>query len=221
MTAPRTWRSWYCGISFGCCAARPAVPSSPQATGFCSPPPAAPSPDSGGHRRFWSRPRRYCAGTAHWSDTNGSSRRRASRAGRRSTRRSRTSSCAWPGRTPAGAACGSAESCASSASGWAPRPSGRCCDDTASARRHDGLDRHGRSSSKPKPQGSWPATSSRWRRSGSRPCTCCSSSSSAPGGSSQSGSGASRLGMGHPAGQECCDGPGRSGSVDQVPAPRP
>ncbi len=28
-TAPRIWRSWSCGISFGCCAARPAVPGSP------------------------------------------------------------------------------------------------------------------------------------------------------------------------------------------------
>jgi putative transposase len=39
-----------------------------------------------------------------------------------------------------------------------------------------------------RPRGSWRATSSRWRRSGSRRCTCCSSSSSAPGGSSRSGS---------------------------------
>src|SRR6266566_2206226 len=36
MTAPKTWRSWCCGSSFGCCAARPAAPSSPQPTG-CSP----------------------------------------------------------------------------------------------------------------------------------------------------------------------------------------
>jgi putative transposase len=49
-------------------------------------------------------------------------------------------------------------SCASSASGWAPRRSGRCCDDTAWARRRDAVDRPGRSSSKPRPRGSWPAT---------------------------------------------------------------
>src|SRR6266536_1040414 len=43
-------------------------------------------PDSGGHR-FLSRPRRCCAGTARWSDASGPSRKRVSRAGRRSTRR--------------------------------------------------------------------------------------------------------------------------------------
>src|SRR4029453_18497222 len=44
MTPPRTWRSSSCAISFGCYAARPAVPSSPQATGSCSPLPAGRSP---------------------------------------------------------------------------------------------------------------------------------------------------------------------------------
>src|SRR6266568_2003981 len=34
---------------------------------------------------------------------------------------------AWPGRIRAGAASGSVGSCASSASGWAPPRSGRCC----------------------------------------------------------------------------------------------
>ncbi len=52
------------------------------------------------------------------------------------------------------AACGSAGSCASSASGWAPPPSGHCCDATAWARRRDGLDQPGRSSYKPRPRGS-------------------------------------------------------------------
>jgi hypothetical protein len=66
----------------------------------------------------------------------------------------------------------------------APPPSGRCCDATAWVRRHDAADRRGRSSCEPKPRGSSVATSSRWRRSGSRPSTCCSSSSSAPGASS-------------------------------------
>ena len=46
---------------------------------------------------------------------------------------------------PGGVACGSVGSCASSASGWAPPPSGRCCDDTGSAQRHDGPGRPGRS----------------------------------------------------------------------------
>jgi hypothetical protein len=63
MTAPKTWRSWSCGTSCGCCAARAAVPSSPQATGSCSRLRAGCSPDSGGHR-FSSRRRRCCAGTA-------------------------------------------------------------------------------------------------------------------------------------------------------------
>jgi transposase len=66
-----------------------------------------------------------------------------------------------------------------------------------------------------------PATSSRWRPSGCRRCACCSSSSSAPGGSSRPGSRQPGLGMGHPAGQECRDGPQRSWSTSQDPAPRP
>ena len=37
MTPPRTWRSSCCASSFGCCAARPAAPSSPHATESCSP----------------------------------------------------------------------------------------------------------------------------------------------------------------------------------------
>jgi hypothetical protein len=49
----------------------------------------------------------------------------------------------------------------------------------------DAPDRLGRSSYEPRPRGSSPATSSRWRRSGSRPSTWCSSSSSAPGESSR------------------------------------
>src|SRR6266508_2475578 len=85
--------------------------------------------------------------------------------------------------TPAGAASGSAGSCASSASESAPPRSGRCCDEAGWARRRGVADRHGRSSSKPRLRGSWRATSSRWRQSGSRRCTYCSSSRSPPGGS--------------------------------------
>jgi hypothetical protein len=66
MAAPRTWRSWYCGSSLGCCAARPAAPGSPQATGSCSPP-AVHSPDSGGHR--CSSRRRRCALAPHTGPT--------------------------------------------------------------------------------------------------------------------------------------------------------
>jgi hypothetical protein len=44
-------------------------------------------PDNGGHR-FSSRRRRSCAGTARWSDGSGPTRRHASLADRRSTRRS-------------------------------------------------------------------------------------------------------------------------------------
>ncbi len=98
-------------------------------------------------------------------------------AGHQSTRRPRRSFCGWPGRIHGGAACGSAGSCASSAFGWVPRRPGRCCDDTAWAQRHAAADPAGRSFFGRKPKGSWPATCSRWRRSGSRPSTCCSSSS--------------------------------------------
>src|SRR6266498_3020254 len=53
--------------------------------------------------------------------------RKARQPGRHSTPRSSHWCCGWPGRTRAGAASGSAGSCTSSGSGWAPRPSGRCC----------------------------------------------------------------------------------------------
>ena len=147
--APRTWRFWCCGSSFGCCGssfgccvARAAAPGSPPATGSCSPPPAGCSHDSSGHH-FSSRPRRCCAGTARWSGGSGPTARSARLAGHRSTPRSSRSCCAWRGRIPGGVACGSAGNCVRSGSGWAPRPSGRCCDDTASARRHDAPGRPG------------------------------------------------------------------------------
>src|SRR4029453_13777175 len=98
-------------------------------------------------------------------NASGPTGRRARLADHRSTRRSRTSSFGWPGRTLGEAAYGSAGSCASSVSEWAPRPSGGCCVAQAWARRPDGSDPPGRSSSEPKPMGSWPVTSSRWGHS--------------------------------------------------------
>src|SRR6266511_5286911 len=52
-------------------------PKFTHATESCWLPPAGCSPDSGGHRRFSSRPRRCCAGTAHWSDASGPTARSA------------------------------------------------------------------------------------------------------------------------------------------------
>jgi hypothetical protein len=86
------------------------------------------------------------------------------------------------------AASASVGSCASSASAWMPRPSGRCCDDTAWAQRRDAPARPGRSSCEPKPRASWRATCTRWRRSGSRSSTGCASSTSVAGGSFSPGS---------------------------------
>ena len=113
-------------------------------------------------------PRRCCAGTARSSDGSGPTAGSVRLAGHRSTRGSWISSCGSPGTTPGWVACGSVGSCASSASGWAPRPSGRCCDATALVRRRDAPARAGRSFFERKLRGSWRATCSRWRRSGSR-----------------------------------------------------
>jgi len=165
--------------------------------------------------------RRCCAGTANSCDAGGPAATSAHLAGHHWTLRWSHWCCGWGGRTRAG---GCARICGElrrlgirvgatpirtllrrHGLGPAPRRSGPS----------------GRGSCEPKPSRSWPATSSRWRRSGSRRSTCCSSFSWAPEGSWQSGSPPTLTRRGLPAGQGCCDGPQRLGRIDQVPAPRP
>ena len=128
-------------------AARLAAPGSPPSTASCSQRPAARFPDGGGGHCSWSPLRRCCVGTANSCDASGPTGRRADLAGHHSTPRSSRWCCGWQGRTRAGAACGSAGSCASSASGWAPRRFGCCCGDAGWARRRGAAGRAGRSSS--------------------------------------------------------------------------
>jgi hypothetical protein len=160
MPPPRTWRSWCSGINFECCAVRPAVPGSPPWTACCSPPPVGSCPGTGGHR-FWSPRRRCCAGTANSSDASGPTARRVPAGDHQSTLRSPRWSFGSPGRTLDGAASGSAENSASSASVWARPPSGPCCGATGWVPRHDARDRHGPASCEHRPRGSWRVTCSR------------------------------------------------------------
>jgi len=173
MMAPRTWRSSSCGISFGYCAARAAGPSSPHATGSCSPPPAGCSPDSGGHRCS-SRPDAAALapharptevdlrqGAYAWQATDRPADRGSHRADRQGQRPVGLHADLWgaaQARHPGGR-----HDHQDAAATTRPGP--------GAATRRDAPGRAGRSFFERRPRGSWPATCSRWRRSGSRHST--------------------------------------------------